>query len=253
MSATLGFVGHEGQNLTPSDEAALACALKLLGNSYRADMQFWGKVLGMDADYLVVQAEARDDALRAPITLFSTDCGQQWHLLPSVDSTAITLCSLIRGAFEGDPAYGYIVKGTPVREALRLAAFVQSCSESCAVIPRGAYVRNELGNVVQSKAFHGLDEEHAGKLTSYFHKRPLPATSAMEKQHLNPTVDCMPSIQSDIPKGVWRVALDDITGTVFGSSLRFPGAVFYHKPHTQSYGYYYVGDGLENSDLAFML
>ena len=255
MTANIEFVGHLGHVLTPEDEASLHSSLKLLSADYQTELQFWGKVSGLDADYLLVQAECHGGPLLPPTTLYSVDCGRTWHLLQAVDAAGLALCALVRGPFAGDPSCGYTVKGQVIREAVRLAAFVQQCDHACAVVPRGALCMDENGKVVANRGFAGLEFSKAGKLSSYFHRRPLEAGSVnpVAREHLDPTVDCMPSIQADIPKGVWRVTLDELTGTVFGCSLQYPGAVFYHKPHTATYGYYYTGDGQENQDLAFML
>eukprot|EP01063_Lacrimia_lanifica_P027269 TRINITY_DN3807_c0_g2_i4.p1 TRINITY_DN3807_c0_g2~~TRINITY_DN3807_c0_g2_i4.p1 ORF type:complete len:254 (+),score=98.33 TRINITY_DN3807_c0_g2_i4:169-930(+) len=247
------FLGHTGHRLAPAEEAALACTLKLLADEYKTPIQFWGKVLGMHGDYLVVTGY-RDDVLAEPLALFSVDGGAKWHLLNAVGAKERAMCKAVRGDFQGDPSYGYQVGEVVVREAVRLAAFVLECGQSCAVVPRGALKMTEEGKVVPNAAFCGIDPPRAGKLTSYFHAvADTPKGEGPGEDSAAASVDCMPSIHTDIPKGTWRVTFDDALGTIFGSSLRFPGAVWYHRPGTPIHGYYYFGYGQENTDLPFML
>eukprot|EP01060_Flectonema_neradi_P010000 TRINITY_DN17145_c0_g1_i1.p1 TRINITY_DN17145_c0_g1~~TRINITY_DN17145_c0_g1_i1.p1 ORF type:complete len:272 (+),score=13.82 TRINITY_DN17145_c0_g1_i1:54-818(+) len=254
MTCDFQFLGHTGNQLTPSDKAALRCSLPLLAHEHKADVQFWGKVFGTSGDYLVTQVN-KEDMLAPTSSLYSIDGGVQWHLLPTIDDETIELCRLIKGDLRGDPAYGYEIKGFTIKESERLIAFITLCDRHCAVVPRGAFQKGEDGKVRVNPAFMGISIQKAGKLSSYLHRRHLDTEklSSVHREHLDSSIDCMPSIYADIPQGVWRLAKDDMLGAVFGSNLRFKGSVWYHKPNTPIHGYYYFGDGQENTDLAFML
>eukprot|EP01059_Diplonema_ambulator_P028664 TRINITY_DN47545_c0_g1_i1.p1 TRINITY_DN47545_c0_g1~~TRINITY_DN47545_c0_g1_i1.p1 ORF type:complete len:251 (+),score=39.20 TRINITY_DN47545_c0_g1_i1:76-828(+) len=250
MPCELGFLGHHGSRLTSSDEAALQRAVPLLGYEYGDTVQFWGKVLGTGNDYLVCQGSDGD------VLLFSDDGGVKWYLVPRVDEKAAEACRKIRGAYMGDPGYGYVVDGTAIKELQRLSVFIQDCDANCAVVPRGAFTKNELGTIEVNTAFSGIPPSHAGKLNSYLH-RPFNHTHyeipLLKAESSIPSIDISESIASDIPQGIWCLKLDHSLGTIFGSSLLFPGAVWYHKPNTPIYGYYYIGDGQPDRDVAFSL
>ena len=46
---------------------------------------------------------------------------------------------------------------------------------------------------------------------------------------------------------------DPLRGVVFGETLQFPGAVFYHAPESQQFGNIYIGDGNVSTDMAFVM
>ncbi|KAJ9452952.1 radial spoke protein Ci-RSP9 [Diplonema papillatum] len=238
--------------LTPAEENALYCSLTLLSDEHQRSMQFWGKVTGMERDYLIVQGMG-PDALSEPVSLFSLDSGNTWHLMPYVTEDDILTCKEIRGPYNGDAGYGYTVGDIDVKEATRLACFLKDCDYHCAVAPRGAFVLDESGSVRANDAFSGVSIEKAGRLTSYLHKRKPESTNLLIKEFTDGSVDCMPSINTDIPKGVWRMRYDSLLSVVVGTSLYYQGAVFYHKPESPVHGYYYFGDAQPNHDLAAML
>ena len=222
MTCDFQFLGHTGNQLTPSDKAALRCSLPLLAHEHKSNVQFWGKIFGTTGDYLIAQVN-NEDMLAPTSSLYSVDGGVQWHLLPSVDDETIELCRLIKGDSRGDPSYGYDVKGCTIRESDRIIAFITLCDRHCAVVPRGAFQKGEDGIVHVNPAFQGISLQKAGKLSSYLHRVQLDPEklSSVHREHLDMTIDCMPTIFSDIPQGTWRITQDDMLGAIFGSNLRF--------------------------------
>eukprot|EP01065_Artemidia_motanka_P030356 TRINITY_DN36379_c0_g1_i1.p1 TRINITY_DN36379_c0_g1~~TRINITY_DN36379_c0_g1_i1.p1 ORF type:complete len:261 (+),score=80.00 TRINITY_DN36379_c0_g1_i1:158-940(+) len=260
MSDQFEFVALTGQVLSPAEQSALVCTLPILADEYKKQVQFWGKVKGLSGDYLIVQATA-DDLLAAPTTLYSMDAGLGWNLLHGVDEEKAALCADIVGCFRGDPSFEYRVEVgehaevVPVRESERLAHFVATCDFHCAVIPRGAFMYTERGTVTRNRTFQGLDADAAGRMHSYLHRRHLDKESLplLYQEHLDKSLDFMPGIHTDIPQGVWVLKCEPALGLVYGQSLLFRGAVFYHRPGTPVFGYCYLGNGEHNRDLPFML
>eukprot|EP01064_Diplonema_japonicum_P020859 TRINITY_DN30435_c0_g1_i1.p1 TRINITY_DN30435_c0_g1~~TRINITY_DN30435_c0_g1_i1.p1 ORF type:complete len:251 (+),score=32.42 TRINITY_DN30435_c0_g1_i1:69-821(+) len=250
MPCEISFLGHQGNRLASSDVASLERSLPLLSYEYKDEVQFWGKVIGIQGDYLICQGSDGGTGL------YSTDGGNRWYLVPVVDESVSEVCRKIRGNFVGDPAYGYTIGGVAVREVQRLGVFIRDCDRNVAVAPRGAFSKNEVGSIEQNLAFTGLPPSAAGRLSSYLH-RPFKDTvyepSLLKSESSVPSIDINESIAQDTPQGIWSLKLDPALGTIFGSSLLYPGAVWYHKPSTPIYGYYYFGDGQTNTDLAFML
>ena len=58
---------------------------------------------------------------------------------------------------------------------------------------------------------------------------------------------------SFLVQGTWCIQHQHSSMAVTVKSLSWMGFVFYHMPHTPYYGHVYVGNGLKNSDLIFML
>jgi radial spoke head protein 9 len=60
-------------------------------------------------------------------------------------------------------------------------------------------------------------------------------------------------ITSDLPKGCWSLVSDCSGGVVTIRSLLWPGYYAFHRVHTPVFGAAYVGYGIRNQDLPFML
>lgn len=65
--------------------------------------------------------------------------------------------------------------------------------------------------------------------------------------------DFLDSIELDFPKKAWSI-VTDCTGTV--ATLRsqlWPGYYAFHRAYTNIYGSIYIGTGVKNLDLPFMI
>jgi radial spoke head protein 9 len=60
------------------------------------------------------------------------------------------------------------------------------------------------------------------------------------------------SLAADV-RGAWSLLPDNFTGTTLLRSLLYPGYSFYFNANDLTWGGLYVGDGLRNNDLVFML
>ena len=61
-------------------------------------------------------------------------------------------------------------------------------------------------------------------------------------------------IAEDQPKGLWIIQggkQDDRTVNI--RSIMWPGFIFYHKKGTKKFGNLYIGDGLKNEEIHFMI
>eukprot|EP00762_Andalucia_godoyi_P008216 ANDGO_02992.mRNA.1 hypothetical protein PTSG_01527 len=155
----------------------------------------------------------------------------------------------------GDGAGAGGVPSAKVPELNRLSLAVESLLRECLVVPRGAFVLNSLQEVVANKLFVGLTSEDAGKLLSYLHAcaDADKMGSLLEQHHLDKSIDFLPSIADDIPRGSWSIVRDSISGAVVLRSLLWPGFVAYHVPQSSIFGSFYAGNGLKNLDIGFML
>ena len=60
-------------------------------------------------------------------------------------------------------------------------------------------------------------------------------------------------VTEDLPKGLWTVQNDESRKNAVVRSLMWPGFSFFHKKQSQKFGNLYIGDGLKNADLHFMI
>lgn len=102
---------------------------------------------------------------------------------------------------------------------------------------QGASIVDAHHQVQPNHLFGGL--EYPDKLESYAHR-----TSALGSKHLGLAVDV---------RGSWSVHSDSFRGLTVLRSLLYPGYCFYYSSHDLTWGGLYIGDGLQNSDLVFML
>jgi len=74
-----------------------------------------------------------------------------------------------------------------------------------------------------------------------------------ECANLDPAIDFLDVIESDIPKGSWSLQFERGNALVIIQSLNWLGMTFYHVPETNKFGSLYVGIGEKNFDIPFML
>ncbi|CAH2256374.1 radial spoke head 9 homolog [Pelobates cultripes] len=272
LPVSLDLVSGSGQGLSSEQSAALHTSLLLL----RRDMQLarvylWGKIQGVRGDYYIAQGTEPGEELRARRTFYSLNC-MDWCLLPPATEDLIAETQVVRGRFIGDPSHEYehvtqrkVGEGnaeyseevtTHIKEESRLVATIALIDKEAAVVPRGAFVKNPLGQVQINYCFRGLTVSEAKKLSSFFHFTPTPnpkKRSLLEKADLNPSLDFLDSLEHDIPKGSWSLQFEQGGSVLILRSLLWLGMTFYHIPLTSQHGYIYIGNGERNIDLPFMI
>eukprot|EP01084_Bolivina_argentea_P205447 350955_1 len=80
-----------------------------LSEEHKAIVSFWGKLEGVENDYLLVQVHG-EDGFGTRKTLYSTDGALHWNLLDPVSAEQRTNCDKLRGLFVGTPSYEYNIK-----------------------------------------------------------------------------------------------------------------------------------------------
>ncbi|KAJ8356900.1 hypothetical protein SKAU_G00196940 [Synaphobranchus kaupii] len=179
--------------------------------------------------------------------------------------------AVAKGRFVGDPSFEYELTETrqqgegdeavkeeftmKVTEEKRLAATVFNIERDVSVVPRGAFIRTPHDMVQVNRSFQGLSTLEAGNLSNYLHftePQYLKKKSILEMADLDPSIDFLDPLSEDIPKGSWSLQMEGSSVCVL-RSLLWLGLTFFHVPSTPQHGYIYVGDGLKNLDLPFML
>lgn len=64
---------------------------------------------------------------------------------------------------------------------------------------------------------------------------------------------CSLFLPSSLPSGMWAISYDEFTQTAFIRHLEWPGFSFFFSNETKDYGAFYVGSGVKNGDILFMI
>ncbi|XP_044141270.1 radial spoke head protein 9 homolog isoform X1 [Bufo gargarizans] len=258
--------------LSPEQSAVLRTSLLLLQRDMRLSrVFFWGKILGVQGDYYIAQGTDGGEQLSSRRTFYSLNC-LDWCLLTPPTDDVIGEAQLIKGRFIGDPAHEYehtvrskAGEGSAVyeeevmkhfKEESRLVATIAMIDREAAVAPRGAFLKNPLGQVNVNSSFRGLTVSEAKRLSSFFHFTPTlhpKKKSLLEKADQDPAIDFLNSLEHDVPKGCWSLHWEQGSSVVVLRSLLWLGMTFYHIPLTPQHGYLYIGNGERNIDLPFMI
>lgn len=144
-----------------------------------------------------------------------------------------------------------------MKEEDRLASTVRMISSECAVIPRGALSLRQDGSITFSSYFQGLNHMEASDINSYQLLRQPKATyteNLIKRPDYNYSTDIFDTIGSILPEGQsFSVNIDSDSGFSVVKSMYWPGMVFFHKLNMNAHGFCYIGNGLRNHDLLFML
>ncbi|XP_051974970.1 radial spoke head protein 9 homolog [Xyrauchen texanus] len=269
---SLDLVAGNGLILSCEQRAALQTSLIILKRNYMfSRVLFWGKILGVKCDYFIAQGVGEDE-MNNKKSLYSLNC-MDWHLLPPATESMIADVALAaQGRFTGDLSHEYEHTETrtqgegdeaieeevtvKVNEESRLATTVFNIDKDASVVPRGAFVKSPKGKVLTNRSFGGLHPSEATKLRNYLHFREpvnLKKKSILEMADLNPALDFLDPLSEDIPKGSWSLLFERGGTVCVLRSMLWMGLTFFHVPQTSQHGYIYMGDGLMNLDLPFML
>lgn len=111
----------------------------------------------------------------------------------------------------------------------------------------------KCSDTLHSNDFHCLPgdlPDRNGRLLLYFVCMRRTPNACSPRLALCPAV--CPRGAQDL-RGTWAVQYDAFKGVAQVRSLLFPGYFFYYAANELTWGSLYVGDGLRNNDLIFML
>jgi radial spoke head protein 9 len=155
-----------------------------------------------------------------------------------------------------DAAAGIILPPKHFTELDRLAVVVNQIDRRCSVVPKGAFKYTPSHTVLFNEAFRGLSSEQLQDLSNWQHFRQVEIEANKDLIARHEAVyndNFLDSLSSDEPHKCWSI-LCDVTQTVaIVRSQLWPGFYAYHRSNTNVYGSVYIGDGLRNNDLPFML
>ena len=138
----------------------------------------------------------------------------------------------------------------------RLAHVVYSIEKENAVVPRGSFRLTHGKEIRRNRDFAGLDADAFERLEHYHHFRSPESAEKLEivaRGEGVDTGDFLDGLDKDSPSGSWSSQLDSSKTINVIRSLLWPGYYAYHVLGTNKFGGVYIGDGVKNKDLPFML
>jgi radial spoke head protein 9 len=139
----------------------------------------------------------------------------------------------------------------------RLSYVINAIENQCQIVPCGSYKKNTLGEVLPNDAFAGLATAQLTDLNQFMHLRPVEQEDKREQALREEDIfiaDFLDNSALDQPHSSWSIHKDPINPTVVTIRSRlWPGFFAYHRGNTGMFGGVYMGDGVKNIDLPFML
>lgn len=93
-------------------------------------------------------------------------------------------------------------------------------------------------------------------LCNYQHFRNVQAAdkkALLDKSDAPFHKDILDPIDCDQPKGCWSLQMDERCCVALMRSLAWPGFQFFHKVNSKKFGNVYIGDGLKNQEVHFIV
>lgn len=175
---------------------------------------------------------------------------------PEVAKTSVKEIDPLASSEEEDP--NSLIVPVNMKEIDRVHYLVRAIENDCQVIPQGAFKLTVVHEVSRNVSFKGLSADEAFKLSSYSHFRNVQTKDkkdGLEKDDAIYQRNFLDDVSSDKPPhGCWCIQRDAATGTIaILRNLMWPGSYAFHKAGTKVFGSIYIGDGLKNTDLPFMI
>ena len=146
---------------------------------------------------------------------------------------------------------------TGLTEQDRLSFVIHSIDEQCSIVPVGSLKKTPLSEVCVNEAFRGLKFDQLCNLESYMHLRPPRQTEKIDMASREDDIcahDFLDNAANCKPDKSWTVKRDEINPQVVVLRNRlYPGFFSYARANTDIHGCLYMGAGLKNLDLPFMI
>ncbi|XP_011300961.1 radial spoke head protein 9 homolog [Fopius arisanus] len=246
--------------------------LTLQNENHFRKTYYWGRINGTDNDYHIAFGYAKD-CLKDRRFFYSLDC-LDWFLLPRPTKCGKLLTPLSPTLFDGNPSIVTNISKNPafsaaknrtefgegppqfLKEEDRLSATVEFITEESLIIPRGAWCRRPDGSTTENNAFEGLDPIESLDQKSYLHAR-FPkekwTENLLTRNDYNYSLDFLDPTSIDIPGECWNIQRYLGSRLIILQNLYWPGMTFYHIPESPHHGFLYIGYGMKNINLPFML
>lgn len=133
---------------------------------------------------------------------------------------------------------------------------INQIENDCQVVPIGSLKHTPIKEVRRNEAFQGLKKDQAFLIESYQHFRP---SQNKEKREMIDRDDAiyhhafLDDITFDWPQGTWNILKDTSESVAIIRNKLWPGYYAYHRVNTGIFGGAYIGNGIKNLDLPFLI
>jgi hypothetical protein len=155
-----------------------------------------------------------------------------------------------------DASAGIVLPPKHLTELDRLAVVVNQINNSCSAVPKGAVKYTPTHQVCHNEGFSGLSPEEAADLFNWKHMRQIKLQENLDLIARNQAVyedNFLDDLSQDKPTKCWSILRDATQSVAILRSQLWPGYYAYHRCSTNIYGSVYIGDGIMNASLPFML
>ena len=144
-----------------------------------------------------------------------------------------------------------------ITEQDRLSYVVACIEQQCQIVPVGSYRKNTLACVQINDAFRGLKYAELENLECFMHLRPCQQRDKIDLCAREEDIFCHEFLDNAAlqkPEEAWTVQRDEINqASVVLRSRVWPGFSAYARANAPIYGAVYLGNGIRQVDLPFMI
>ena len=140
------------------------------------------------------------------------------------------------------------------KEVNRLSFVVRAIETDCHAVPEGAFKLTSDHEIRRNKEFTGISKSELSNVNKYMHFRNVQSKVKKELMNKEDAIyrnDIFDGIADDEPKGVWSVQVNSVSMGAEIKCFMWPGYYAYHKEGL--FGGIYIGNGIKNKDVGFML
>ena len=194
-------------------------------------------------------------SLPAPLERFAKDL-TELNVFFTGEHDRVVLDTPASAAVVIDEDAGIVIPSKNVSELNRLSQVVHSIENNCSVIPKGSFKFTPLKETIRNEAFKGLSQEKAFSIENWQHFRVIQQPDKVGLFYRDEAVfnnNFLDDISADFPRNCWSLVKDSTTTVANLRNNLWPGYFAFHRVNTPVYGGIYIGNGIRNNDLPFMV
>lgn len=141
-------------------------------------------------------------------------------------------------------------------ELCKLSFIVKAIDYSTNIFPKGGFKILPIHEIRKNETFKGLKSEELLDIKNYHYFRPISSEERKKIIESDEAIfreDFLDCVEEDPVKGSWTMQLDSTKQIVNIRNLTWPGYFAIHKSNTNMFFGIYIGNGLKNTDLSFMI
>jgi len=274
FDSSLKYINLNGVTLNIDERLNLKLSLAQLSSELKLEQVFfWGKIIGTVKDYYIAYSldyTHKTHGFPTKHFYWASSSNFIFATLPAPLEKFASAFNELNVYFTGEhdrivieqPVSApvvidedLVIPSKMVTELNRLSHVVCSIENNCAVVPRGSFKFTPLKETIKNEAFRGLAKD-AFSLTSWQHFRVVSQpdkVSLMQRDEAVYNNGFLDDIQADYPKGCWSLVKDCTESVANIRNNLWPGYYAFHRLNTPLYGSLYIGQGIRNNDLPFMV